>query len=117
MVEDEAVQQVAVTRRDRSSAGGTPSSAIILAVGPLIARPPMIGEIATTGARQAAIAARMPGTARIGSMLMNGFDGQITTASSCSLASAAQSAGVGRASAAPWNSKPVTFGAHRRATK
>ena len=42
----------------------------------------MIGETAMTGAAQVAIASRMPGTARIGSMLMNGLDGQITTARS-----------------------------------
>ena len=40
----------------------------------------MIGETATTGAPQPASAARTPGTARIGSMLMKGLDGQITTA-------------------------------------
>ena len=62
-----------------------PSSAIILAVGPLTARPPMIGDTATTGARQAVSAARMPGTARIGSMLMKGLEGQITTAARRSL--------------------------------
>ena len=39
-----------------------------------------MGETATTGAPQPARAARMPGTARMGSMLMKGLDGQITTA-------------------------------------
>ena len=77
----------------------------------------MIGDTATTGARQAAIAARIPGTARIGSMLMKGLDGQITTASRSSLASASMSAGVGRAAPAPWNSNPLTFGSQRRSTK
>jgi len=48
---------------------GRPSSAIIFAVGPFTARPPMIGDTATTGAAVAAIAVRSSGTARIGSML------------------------------------------------
>src|SRR5437764_273559 len=43
----------------------------------------MIGDTAITGALHARNAARTPGTARIGSMLMNGFDGQITTARNC----------------------------------
>ena len=50
--------------------GAIPRSAIIFAVGPLTACPPMIGETAITGASQALSAARTPGTARIGSMLM-----------------------------------------------
>ena len=50
--------------------GSTPRSAIIFAVGPLSARPPTMGETAITGARQAASAARTPGTASMGSMLI-----------------------------------------------
>ena len=46
----------------------------------------MIGDTATTGAAHCAIASRMPETARIGSMLMNGLDGQITTARSSRIA-------------------------------
>ena len=94
-----------------------PSSAIIFAVGPFTAWPPTIGETAITGARQAASAARRPGTARIGSMLMNGFDGQITTARSRSAASAASSAGCGRAVSAPSNAISRTTGRHCWRTK
>ncbi len=68
---------------------GSPSSVIILAVGPFTARPEMIGDTATTGAGQAVSAARTPGSARIGSMLRNGLDGQITTARKRASASAA----------------------------
>jgi hypothetical protein len=68
-----------------------PSSFIIFAVGPLTALPPMIGDTATTGAPQSAMAPRSPGTARMGSMLINGLEGQITIASSSSLVSASQS--------------------------
>ena len=78
-----------------------PSSAIIFAVGPLIARPPISGDTATTGAGQSASAARTPGTARMGSMLMNGLDGQITTAVVAGSASAARKSGCARAVAAP----------------
>jgi peptide/nickel transport system substrate-binding protein len=93
------------------------SRRIIFAVGPLRARPATMGETATTGAPQDLSKAPMPETARIGSMLMKGFDGQITTASRLSLSSAAPRAGVKRASPAPRNSNPLTFGAHRRSTK
>src|SRR5437016_113100 len=40
----------------------------------------MIGDTATIGAAQSRSAARIPGTARIGSMLIKGLDGQMTTA-------------------------------------
>ena len=39
---------------DAVASTGNPSSAIIFAVGPLTALPPMIGDTAMTGARQAA---------------------------------------------------------------
>ncbi len=54
VVEDEAVEQVTVMRRDRGGVDGRPSSAMIFAVGPLIAAPPTIGETAITGARHRA---------------------------------------------------------------
>ena len=97
--------------------GGWPSSRMILAVGPLTARPPTTGETATTGAAQAASAARRPGSASIGSMLRYGFEGQITTASSPGSASARSASGLGRASAAPSNAMPVTVGLHASRTK
>ena len=81
--------------------GVRPSSAIIFAVGPFTARPPMIGDTAITGAAQSASPARTPGTARIGSMLMNGLDGQITTALSRESASAARKSGCASAASAP----------------
>ena len=43
--------------------------------------PATIGLTATTRSRRAATAARIPGTARIGSIEMNGLDGAITTTS------------------------------------
>ena len=45
-----AVDQAAVVGRDRCGVAGTPSSAMIFAVGPLTAWPPIIGETAMTGA-------------------------------------------------------------------
>ena len=59
-----------------------PSSAIILAAGPLIAFPATIGLTAITGAGNVVSAARTPGMLRIGSILMNGLDGQTITHSS-----------------------------------
>ena len=47
-------------------------------VGPLIARPATNGLTATTGAGLATTASRIPGTARIGPMLITGFEGPIT---------------------------------------
>ena len=61
----------------------------------------MIGETATTGARQAPIASRIPGTASIGSMLTKGFDGQMMTARSRVSRSAARTSAWTRAEAAP----------------
>ena len=57
-----------------------PSSPMILAVGPLIAAPLIIGDTAMIGAGAATSAARMPGTARIGSIDRYGFDGAIRIA-------------------------------------
>ena len=48
---------------------GILSSRMIFAVGPLMARPPMMGDTATTGAPLRRIASRKPGTASIVSML------------------------------------------------
>ena len=50
-------------------------------VGPLTTWPATKGLTATTGAPEAAIASRMPGTARIGPMLITGLEGPITIAS------------------------------------
>ena len=50
-------------------------------VGPLTTSPATKGLTATTGAAEAAIASRMPGTARIGPMLITGLEGPITIAS------------------------------------
>ena len=77
----------------------------------------MIGDTAMTGAAQSAIAARMPGTARIGSMLMNGLDGQIDHCRSRGSASAARKSGWARAVAAPWNATSCTTGSQRWRTK
>ena len=46
-------------------------------VGPLTARPATNGLTATTGAPAAAIASRIPGTARIGPIEITGFEGPI----------------------------------------
>ena len=50
-------------------------------VGPLTARPPTSGLTATTGAGAAAIASRIPGTARIGPIEITGFEGPTITTS------------------------------------
>ena len=94
-----------------------PSSRIIFAVGPFTARPPTIGETPITGAPAARTASRIPGTARIGSMLMKGLDGHTTTHRNEGSASASSAAPHGRASPAPSKSKPVTAGSHRSRTK
>ena len=94
-----------------------PSSRIILVVGPLTAFPLMIGDTATTGAPLALIASRMPGIARIGSMLMKGLDGQTITARTSPESSAAVISAWGRASAAPSKTSSWTTGRHCRRTK
>ena len=77
----------------------------------------MIGDTATTGARHSRSAARTPGTARIGSMLMNGFDGQIMTARSRGSVSAARNPGCGRAASAPAKASCEITGSQRSRTK
>ena len=80
-------------------------------VGPLTTLPATKGLTATTGASEAAIASRMPGTARIGPMLITGLEGPITIASAARRASATSA--VGRASAIPSSSTPSTSGSPR----
>ena len=70
---------------------------MILAVGPFSALPPTMGVTAITGAPLARIASRMPGTARIGSMLSQGFDGQMMTPARSGADSACIACGVIRA--------------------
>ena len=74
---------------------------MILAVGPFTALPPMIGVTATMGAPLACSAARRPGTARIGSTLSHGFDGQIMIPFRSGAESASTTCGVGFAATAP----------------
>ena len=50
---------------------------MIFAAGPLIAAPPTIGETAITGAPVPSIQSRKPGSARMGSMLRYGLEGQM----------------------------------------
>ncbi len=57
---------------------GRPSAARNASVGPLTARPPTSGLTAITGASAAAIASRIPGTARIGPIEITGFEGPMT---------------------------------------
>ena len=52
-----------------AESAGTPSSAMIFAVGPFTALPPINGETATIGAVTASSALRISETARIGSTL------------------------------------------------
>ena len=78
----------------------------------------MIGETAITGAAQSASAARTPGTARIGSMLMNGLDGQIDHCRQSRVGQCGQEVRMRRApSSAPWNASSCTTGSQRRCTK
>ena len=88
---------------------------IIFAAGPLSARPPTIGEMAATLSRLSCSASRMPGTARIGPMLINGFDGQRIIASAFAMASSKP--GAGAASEAPSKRMAVTRSRARRLTK
>ena len=64
----------------------------------------MMGETAITG--RFANASSTPATRRIGSMLTQGFEGQITTRSAFSMASSTPEAGAG----SPPKRKPVTAG-------
>src|SRR6185437_325374 len=92
-------------------------SAMILAAGPFTAFPPTIGDTATTGAPLARNAARRLGTARIGSMLSQGFDGPMTMPARSGDDRAAMTAADACAVAAP--SKPIarTTGRHWSRTK
>ena len=92
------------------------SSRIIFAVGPLIARPPTMGETATTGAPLVRSKSLSLGTPKMGSMDTNGFDGQMTMASGRA-ARAASRRGFTWADSMPVNAKPVTVGAQRSRTK
>ena len=74
---------------------------MILAVGPFSALPLTMGVTAMTGAPLALTASRMPGTARIGSMLSHGFDGQMMTPARPGAESACITCAVIRAAAAP----------------
>src|ERR1700674_664942 len=115
---------VAHSREASASAASTaaavassPSSPIFFAVGPLPARPPMMGDTATTGAPLALIASRMPGMARIGSMLMKGLDGQTITARTSPERSAAVMSACGWASVTPSKASSWTTGRHCWRTK
>src|SRR5262245_66118863 len=76
-----------------------------------------MGDTATTGAAHVAIASRREGTARIGSMLRNGLDGQITTARRRGSRSAASTSGCARAVSAPLYATSRTARAQRPRTK
>ena len=67
-------------RRSRPESAADAELVKIFAVGPLTARPAISGQTATSGTARARSAARSPGTARIGSMLRHGFEGQMTIA-------------------------------------
>ncbi len=67
-------------------------------VGPLTALPATNGLTATTGAPDAAIASRIPGTERIGPIEITGFDGPTTIASAAASASRTSSVGAARSS-------------------
>ncbi len=69
------------------------------ASGPRTAWPPMMGDTAATRASRPSIAARIPGTARIGPIETNGLDGAMTTTRADS--SASTTPGAGRAASAP----------------
>ena len=63
------------------------------ASGPLTAREPIIGVIATTCSRRAVTASRTPSTARIGSSETNGLEGASMIRSALSIASSTPGAG------------------------
>jgi hypothetical protein len=104
---------MAIARADTSR----PSSRIILAAEPCSARPPMIGLTAITGAPRRRSASRMPGTARIGSIVWYGLQGASTTASRPSACSASSASSESRAASTPPYWKPRTAGSHFRSTK
>ena len=84
---------------------GTPSSASMRSAGPLMARPPTIGEMATTCFCRAARRSRRPGSARIGPIDTTGLDGATTIAAAVSISSSTPGAGV--AWSMPANRTPV----------
>ena len=102
-------------RATPSAETSMPMPRIISAAGPLSARPPIIGEMATAEHFLRRNACLMPGTARMGPMLMIGFEGQNTIAEAERIA--ARTPGAGRADSAPWKSTPSTLSCALRRTK
>ena len=98
VVDDVTIQQIAVARRHRRRRWVQPKLAHHLR-GRALHRPPADDRRHRDDRRAHSppIASRTPGIARIGSTLMNGLDGQITTACSAGSASAARKSGCGRA--------------------
>src|SRR5262245_40227445 len=84
---------------------GTPSSASIRSAGPFSARPPTMGDTATTDSRRAVSPSRTPARARSGPMDTTGFDGAITTTSADAIASSTP--GAARAVSMPSNRTPA----------
>ena len=78
--------------RDAARSGLVAELVIISASGPRKARPPTSGEMAAT--RLSASASWIPGTARIGWIETNGFEGAMTTRSASAIASSTPGAGA-----------------------
>ena len=92
-----------------------PSSFIILAAGPLIALPPIIGETATLGPLTESNDFFKVGTLKIGSILTNGLDGAIRTEESALFLFQLDMKGIACSKAS--NLNPVTAGLHCSRTK
>src|ERR1700677_2621340 len=104
MIDNIAIQQVAVARGDAGGAGLEAEFAHHLR-GRALDGPPAV------------IASRMPGIARIGSTLMKGLDGQTITARTSPERSAAVMSACGRASITPSKASSWTTGRHCWRTK
>ena len=92
-----------------------PLAIISLCAGPEIAALPMIGLTPTTGAWVCSRALRIPGTDKIGPMLVIGLLGQMTIASALRIISSTP--GAGFANSAPTKRTEFTSRAQRSLTK
>jgi len=71
-------------------------------VGPLTTRPSTNGLTATTGAVAVMIASRIPGTARIGPMLITGLEGPMTIRSAAAIAAVTSPVGLAEEIPSSW---------------
>jgi hypothetical protein len=100
-IDHQQVEEVAIKIGTPGNRNGEPCAAIRAPAGPVTAAPPTIGLTAAMRARLSRSASRIPGTARIGAMLVTGLLGASSTRSAERIASVTP--GAGSASEAPAN--------------